>query len=158
MVLRADREKCDWLLKEAGFDAAIDYKNEKVSEALTKYCPNGIDVYFDNVGGEILDHVLARIANGARVVLCGAISQYNDLGAKPPAGPRNYLNLIMRGARMEGFLVCQFAKRFPEAIAELSKWHAEGKLKNKIDLQQGLENAPKTSSAYSQAQTSASNY
>ncbi|MGB3551359.1 MAG: NADP-dependent oxidoreductase [Candidatus Binatus sp.] len=137
-------EKCDWLLKEAGFDAAIDYKNEKVSAALTKYCPKGIDVYFDNVGGEILDRALARIANGARVVLCGAISQYNDFGTKPPSGPRNYLNLIARGARMEGFLVSQFAKRFPEAITEMSKWHAEGKLKNQIDLQRGLENAPKT--------------
>jgi NADPH-dependent curcumin reductase CurA len=136
--------KCDWLLKEAGFDAAIDYKNEKVSAALTRYCPKGIDVYFDNVGGEILDRVLARIANGARVVLCGAISQYNDFGAKPPAGPRNYLNLITRGARMEGFLVGQFARRFPEASAEMEKWHAEGKIKNQIDLQQGLEHAPKT--------------
>ena len=137
-------EKCDWLLKEAGFDAAIDYKNEKVSAALTKYCPKGIDVYFDNVGGEILDRALARIANGARVVLCGAISQYNDFGTKRPTGPRNYLNLITRGARMEGFLVSQFAKRFPEAITELSKWYAEAKLKNQLDLQQGLENAPKT--------------
>lgn len=137
-------EKCGWLLKEAGFDAAIDYKNEKVSAALTKYCPKGIDVYFDNVGGEILDRALARIANGARVVLCGAISQYNDFGTKPPTGPRNYLNLISRGARMEGFLVSQFAKRFPEAITEMSKWYAEGKLKNQIDLQRGLENAPKT--------------
>ena len=74
------REKCDWLVKEAGFDAAIDYKNENVGEALTKACPKGIDVYFDNVGGEILDHALARLADGARVVLCGAISQYNNLG------------------------------------------------------------------------------
>ena len=137
-------EKCDWLLKEAGFDAAIDYKNENVGKALTKYCPKGIDVYFDNVGGEILDRSLARIANGARVVLCGAISQYNDLGTKPPTGPRNYFNLVLRGARMEGFLVGQFAKRFPEAIAEMERWYAEGKLKNRIDLQQGLENAPKT--------------
>ena len=138
------REKCDWLLKEAGFDAAIDYKNENVGEALTKYCPKGIDVYFDNVGGEILDHALARLANGARIVLCGAISQYNDLGTKLPTGPRNYFNLILHAARMEGFLVFQFAARYPEAIAEMSKWYAEGRLKNQIDLQQGLENAPKT--------------
>ena len=138
------REKCDWLLKEAGYDAAIDYKNENVGEALTKYCPKGIDVYFDNVGGEILDHALARLANGARIVLCGAISQYNDLGTKLPTGPRNYFNLILHGARMEGFLVFHFAARYPEAIAEMSKWYAEGKIKNQIDLQQGLENAPKT--------------
>ncbi len=138
------RAKCDWLLKEAGFDAAIDYKNENVGEALTKYCPKGIDVYFDNVGGEILDHALARLANGARIVLCGAISQYNDLGTKLPTGPRNYFNLILHGARMEGFLVFHFAARYPEAIAEMSKWYAEGKLKNQLDLQHGLENAPKT--------------
>ena len=138
------REKCDWLLKEAGFDAAIDYKSEDVGEALTKHCPQGINVYFDNVGGEILDDALARLAHGARVVLCGAISQYNDLGTKLPTGPRNYFNLIRQGARMEGFLVFHFLARYPEAIAEMSKWYAEGKLKNQIDLQQGLENAPKT--------------
>jgi hypothetical protein len=138
------REKCDWLLKEAGFDAAIDYKSENVGEALTKCCPQGINVYFDNVGGEILDHALARLAHGARVVLCGAISQYNNLGERTPVGPKNYFNLIMQGARMEGFLVFHFLARYPEAIAEMSKWYAEGKLKNEVDLQQGLENAPKT--------------
>jgi NADPH-dependent curcumin reductase CurA len=138
------REKCEWLLKEAGFDAAIDYKSENVSEALTKYCPQGINVYFDNVGGEILDHALARLAYGARVVLCGAISQYNNLGERNPVGPKNYFNLIMQHARMEGFLVFHFLPRYPEAIAEMSKWYAAGKLKNQVDLQQGLENAPKT--------------
>src|SRR5271156_562501 len=90
------REKCDWLVKEAGFDAAIDYKNENVGEGLTKYCPKGIDGYFDNVGGGILDHPPARLANGARVVLCGAISQYNSFGTKLPDGPRNYINLIIK--------------------------------------------------------------
>ena len=138
------REKCDWLVKDAGFDAAIDYKNENVGEALTKACPRGIDVYFDNVGGEILDHALARLAYGARVVLCGAISQYNNLGERTPVGPKNYFNLIMFHARMEGFLVFHFAARYPEAIAEMSKWYAEGTLKNQVDLQHGLENAPKT--------------
>jgi NADPH-dependent curcumin reductase CurA len=138
------REKCDWLLKEAGFDAAIDYKSENVSEALTKYCPQGINVYFDNVGGEILDHALARLAYGARVVVCGAISQYNNLGERNPVGPKNYFNLIMQHARMEGFLVFHFMPRYSEAIAEMSKWYAEGKLKNQVDLQHGLENAPKT--------------
>src|ERR1022692_1252528 len=137
------RDKCEWLTKEAGFDAAIDYKNEKVGEALTRHCPKGIDVYFDNVGGEILDDVLARISNGARVVLCGAISRYNETGMTGP-GPKNYFSLILRGARMEGFLVFHFAKRYPEAIGDLSKWYSEGKVKNKIDLQNGLENAPKT--------------
>jgi NADPH-dependent curcumin reductase len=138
------REKCDWLLKEAGFDAAIDYKNDNVGEALTKHCPKGIDVYFDNVGGEILDLALGRLAHGARVVLCGAISQYNNLGERIPVGPKNYFNLLIQGARMEGFLVFHFLARYPEAIAEMSKWYAEGKIKNQIDLQQGLENAPKT--------------
>jgi NADPH-dependent curcumin reductase len=138
------REKCDWLVKEAGFDGAIDYKNENVGDALKKHCPKGIDVYFDNVGGNILDQALARIAYGARVVLCGAISQYNDLGTRLPQGPSNYFNLVLQKGRMEGFLVFHFLQRYPEAIAEMSKWYAEGKLKNKVDLQHGLENAPKT--------------
>jgi NADPH-dependent curcumin reductase CurA len=137
------RDKCEWLTKEAGFDAAIDYKNENVGDALTRHCPKGIDVYFDNVGGEILDHALARISNGARVVLCGAISRYNETGMSGP-GPKNYFNLILHGARMEGFLVFHFAKHYPEAIGDLSKWFSEGKVKNQIDLQNGLENAPKT--------------
>jgi NADPH-dependent curcumin reductase len=137
------RDKCEWLTKEAGFDAAIDYKNEKVGAALSQHCPGGIDVYFDNVGGEILDSVLARIRDSARVVLCGAISRYNETGMIGP-GPKNYFNLVLHGARMEGFLVFQFARHFPEAIGELSAWYAQGKVKNQIDLQHGLENAPKT--------------
>lgn len=137
------REKCEWLTKEAGFDAAIDYKNEKVGDALTKHCPGGIDVYFDNVGGEILDDALARIRDGARIVLCGGISRYNETGMSGP-GPRNYFNLILHGARMEGFLVFHFLKHYPEAIGEMSTWYAQGKLKNQIDLQTGLENCPKT--------------
>src|ERR1700731_1882080 len=136
-------DKCEWLTKEAGFDAAIDYKNEKVGEALSRHCPNGIDVYFDNVGGEILDHALARLRDSARVVLCGAISRYNETGMSGP-GPKNYFSLILHGARMEGFLVFHFAKHYPEAIGDLTKWFSEGKVKNKIDLQTGLENAPKT--------------
>jgi NADPH-dependent curcumin reductase CurA len=137
-------EKCSWLIKEAGFDAAIDYKNENVREGLARHCPKGIDVYFDNVGGEILDLALARLANRARVVLCGAISQYNEAHGVAAHPPKNYFNLIFHGARMEGFLVFHFARQFPQAIAEMSKWYSEGKLKNKIDLQHGLENAPKT--------------
>src|SRR5260370_18237958 len=138
------REKCNWVLKEAGFDAAIDYKSENVGEALTKHCPQGINVYFDNVGGEILDHALARLAFGARVVLCGAISQYNNLGERNPVGPKNYFNLIMQHARMEGFLVFHFLPAHSEAIAEISRWYAAGNLKNQVDLQQRLENTPKT--------------
>jgi NADPH-dependent curcumin reductase len=137
-------EKCGWLTKEAGFDAAIDYKNEKVGAALSKHCPKGIDVYFDNVGGDVLDDCLARIADTARVVLCGGISRYNEMGESLPPGPKNYFSLILHRARMEGFLVFQFLPEYPKAIAEMSKWHAEGKIKNQIDLQRGLENAPKT--------------
>lgn len=138
------REKCVWLTREAGFDAAIDYKNEEVGEGLKRHCPKGIDVYFDNVGGEILDLALARLADRARVVLCGAISQYNEAQGVFGGGPKNYFNLIFHGARMEGFLVFHYAKRYPEAIADLAKWYAEGKIKNQVDLQHGLENAPST--------------
>ena len=137
------RAKCEWLTAQAGFDAAIDYKNQNVGEALKLHCPKGIDVYFDNVGGEILDLVLARLSDGARVVLCGAISQYNEAGMLG-AGPRNYFNLILHRARMEGFLVFQFAQRYPEAIAELLQWFSAGKIKNQIDLARGLEHAPQT--------------
>ncbi len=137
------REKCEWLTKQAGFDAAIDYKNENVGEALKRHCPKGIDVYFDNVGGEILDHALARLADGARIVLCGAISQYNEAGMLG-TGPKNYFNLILHRSRMEGFLVFQFSRRYPEAIADLAAWYAAGKIKNQIDLAEGLENAPNT--------------
>jgi len=137
------REKCEWLTVQAGFDAAIDYKHEDVGAALKRHCPKGIDVYFDNVGGEILDQVLARLADGARVVLCGAISQYNQAGMLG-TGPKNYFNLILHRSRMEGFLVFQFAQRYPEAIADLMQWFSSGRIKNQIDLARDLENAPKT--------------
>jgi|SRR5579885_161400 NADPH-dependent curcumin reductase CurA len=138
------RQKCDWLVNEAGFDGAIDYKNENVGEALTRLCPKGIDVYFDNVGGEILELVLDRLGFRARVVLCGAISQYNEPAGVAAHPPRNYFRLIFHGARMEGFLVFHFAREYEQARAELARWHSEGKVKNQIDLQHGLENAPRT--------------
>ncbi|HSR57876.1 MAG TPA: NADP-dependent oxidoreductase [Candidatus Binataceae bacterium] len=137
-------EKCAWLTNEAGFDAAIDYKHENVRDGLKRHCPKGIDVYFDNVGGEILDLALARLADGARVVLCGAISQYNETSGVASYGPHNYFNLILHRARMEGFLVFQFLPKYPQAMAELASWYAQGKVKNKIDLAHGLENCPKT--------------
>jgi NADPH-dependent curcumin reductase len=136
--------KCTWLAKEAGFDGAIDYKNDDVGATLSRLCPNGIDIYFDNVGGEILETIMDRMATGARIVLCGGISQYNNTQGMFGAGPKNYFNLILRSARMEGFIVLQFARRFPEAVAELAKWHAEGRIKNQLDVAHGLENAPKT--------------
>ncbi len=135
--------KCGWLVNEAGFHGAIDYKNEDVGSALSRLCPNGVDIYFDNVGGEILETVMDRITNDARIVLCGGISQYNNPQGMFGSGPKNYFNLILRNARMEGFIVLKFQRRFPEAIAELSRWHDEGAIKNKLDVAFGLENAPK---------------
>ena len=133
-------EKCRWLTEELGYDAAIDYKNESVAEGLKRHCPDGIDVYFENVGGEILDAVLKRINIGARIPLCGMISQYN--AAKPVPGPYNLVQLIVKRARLEGFLVSDYAPRAMEAITELGRWWMEGKLKFRVDVVEGLEQAP----------------
>jgi NADPH-dependent curcumin reductase CurA len=133
-------EKCRWLVEELGYDAAIDYKREDVGAALKAACPKGIDVYFDNVGGAILDAALRELARGARVVLCGAISTYGE--KEPPPGPRHLMQLILKHAHMEGFLVLDYLARFPEAIAALAKWVAEGKLQNRVDVVDGLEHAP----------------
>ena len=135
-------EKCRWLTEELGFDAAIDYKSEKVKARLKELCPKGVDIYFDNVGGDILDAALARLALRGRVVLCGGIANYN--ATEPPPGPKNYLNLVSRRGRMEGFLVSDYAKRFAEAVAALAGWVQEGKIKSRVDVQHGLENAPAT--------------
>ena len=132
-------EKCAWLKDELGFDEAIDYKNEDVRQGLKAACPDGIDVYWDNVGGEILDLALARLAINARVVLCGAISTYNE--DEPPPGPRNYMNLVGRRARMEGFLVFDYYDRIGEALAELMPLVQEGKLKYREDIRDGLDSA-----------------
>jgi NADPH-dependent curcumin reductase CurA len=134
------REKCAYLTGELGFDAAIDYKAEDVSARLAETCPDGIDVFFDNVGGDILDAALARLALHGRVVICGAIARYNDTRQAP--GPKNYLNLIIRRARMEGFLVLDHMAKAAAAAAELAGWMREGKLKDRVDVQHGLENAP----------------
>jgi len=133
-------EKCRWLVRELGFDAAVDYKGEDVGQALAAACPQGVDVYFDNVGGDILDAVLLRLNRGARVAICGAISTYSE--AAPPPGPRNLMMLVMKHAHMEGFLVLDYVARFPEAIAAMSKWKAEGKLKSRIDVVDGIESTP----------------
>ncbi len=136
------KEKCDYVVRELGFDACIDYKSEKVGEALTQHCPKGINVYFDNVGGEILDAALAHLARNARVVICGAISQYNSTeGIK---GPANYLSLLINSARMEGFVVFNFASRYAEGIRELATWYGQGKLKTKEDVVEGFETFPDT--------------
>ncbi len=136
------RDKCDWLVKEAKVDGAIDYKNEDVAARLRELCPKGIDIYFDNVGGEQLDLALANLAMHGRVVLCGAISTYNDTELRP--GPRNYLNLVIKRGRMEGFLVLDYLPRAMEAVMQLWTWVREGAIVDRVDVQHGLENAPRT--------------
>jgi len=135
-------EKCKYVVEELGFDAAIDYKHEEIYSALQKNCPKGIDVYFDNVGGEILDAALARTARGARIVICGAISQYNNTAAIK--GPANYIFLLVNRAIMKGMLVMDYFARFPEAVREMAGWMAQGKLKSREHIVEGLENFPKT--------------
>ena len=134
-------EKCAWLTDQLGFDAAIDYKAEEVGKALDRHCPDGIHVYFDNVGGEILDHCLARIAMRGRVVICGGISRYNATGPVP--GPKNYFNLVFRRARMEGFIVLDYLPRFPEATEQLRQWIAEGRLKQRVTVIEGFRELPR---------------
>ncbi len=110
--------KCAWVVKEPGFDACIDYKGGSVREGLKAHCPQGVDIYFDNVGGEILDHVLAKLAPKARIVIRGAISRYNN--TTPMQGPKNCMSLLVNRARMEGMVVFDHAERFPQATAELA--------------------------------------
>ncbi|MGE4239282.1 NADP-dependent oxidoreductase [Ramlibacter sp.] len=133
--------KCEWVVKELGFDACIDYKAGNVKAALREHCPKGVDVYFDNVGGDILDDVLTRIGRGARIVICGAISQYNNTTAVQ--GPKNYMSLLVNRARMEGMVVFDYADRYPQAIAELAGYLRDGRMKSKEDVVLGIENFPK---------------
>ncbi len=135
-------EKCGWVRDELGFDACIDYRNEDVRAGLKEHCPDGIHVYFDNVGGDILDLALSKLALRARVVLCGAISQYNNMQAM--RGPANYMSLLVNRARMEGFVVFDYAKRYGEAAREMGEWMAQGKLQTRIDEQQGVASFPET--------------
>ncbi len=128
-------EKCAWIVDELGFDAAIDYRAEDVRKALRAAAPEGVDVYFDNVGGEILDLALARLRLGARVVLCGSISNYN--ATEPPPGPKNYMSLLVNRARMEGFVIFDFADRYAEAGTALAGWLGEGKLRSREDVVDG---------------------
>ena len=133
-------EKCAWVTGTLGFDAAVDYRNEDVAAALRRHCPGGIDLYFDNVGGEILDVCLAQLALRGRVVLCGAISQYN--ATEGPHALVNVVNLIPRRGRMEGFIILDYIERFPSAQLELAAWLAEGRLVHAEHVVQGLERAP----------------
>jgi NADPH-dependent curcumin reductase CurA len=137
-------EKCAWLVDELGFDAAIDYRAEKVRGRLRELAPGGVDIFFDNVGGQILDDVLARLAQRARVVICGAISRYNFDPRSPemPEGPRNYFNVVFTGAIIQGFLMPQYERDYAEADARLVSWLADGRIQARPDVQQGFENAP----------------
>jgi NADPH-dependent curcumin reductase CurA len=134
--------KCDWVVKELGFDACIDYKAgpAAVRDGLKAHCPEGVDIYFDNVGGEILDAVLARIKRKARIIICGAISQYNTTTAVQ--GPKNYLSLLVNRARMEGIVVFDYADRYHLAVTEMAALLKDGRMKSKEDVVHGLENFP----------------
>ena len=135
-------DKCKWIVDELGFDAAIDYKAGDVNKALREHCPKGIDVYFDNVGGEILDAALARMARNGRIVICGAISQYNN--TTPVKGPSNYLSLLVNRASMTGMVVMDYTARFGDAVREMAGWMKAGKLKTREDIVDGLETFPET--------------
>ncbi len=133
-------EKCAWIVDELGFDAAINYKTDDVPAALRRACPDGIDLYFDNVGGPILNACLGQLALRGRVVLCGAIAGYND--ASKLVGPTNYVNLIPRRGRMEGFIIIDYFDRFAEGQADMARWVAEGRIKSVEHMVEGLEHAP----------------
>ena len=140
--LAGSSEKCTWIKDELGFDAAINYRTEDVPKALAAACPDGIDVYFDNVGGKILDACLKLMNLKGRIPTCGLISQYNATAAAP--GPYNYGRILMQRLRVEGFIVVDFRERYPEAIAALGQWMAQGRIKVRTEIVDGLENALQT--------------
>lgn len=133
--------KCAWTTKELGFDACINYRRGEIGERFRSACLRGIDVYYDNVVGEILNTVLRQINIGAQIVVCGGISDYNSI-EDPPPGPLNYLELVNKRARMEGFLIIDYVARFGEAGAQLGQWLAEGKIKSREHIVEGLDRAP----------------
>ncbi|MGB9250997.1 MAG: NADP-dependent oxidoreductase [Mycobacterium sp.] len=126
-------DKCRWLVDEVGFDAAIDYKAADLRKELKTHAPDGVDVYFDNVGGATLEAALNRLAHGARIVLCGAVSQYNDA----PRGPANYMQLLVARASMTGFVIFDYAERYPEGVAELANWLNSGELRSHEQIEHG---------------------
>jgi len=134
--------KCEWVVKELGFDACIDYKAGPIKDGLKAHCPKGVDIYFDNVGGEILDAVLTRLNRHARIIICGAISQYNNTEAVK--GPANYLSLLVNRARMEGMVVFDYVERFPAAIGELAGYLKDGRMTSREDIVAGIETFPET--------------
>ncbi|MHA7820489.1 MAG: NADP-dependent oxidoreductase [Erythrobacter sp.] len=135
-------EKCRWLVEEAGYDAAIDYKAGDVKAQIKQHCPRGVDVIYDNVGGSILNDMLGQIATGARVVICGGISRYET--GNLPAGPENYFNLVFRRGSMAGFIVLDWASEFPAIRKRLESFVQDGRLAYQEDIQEGFENAPET--------------
>lgn len=137
--LAGSDEKCRWITEDLGFDAAINYKSENVPAALRRTCPNGIDIYFDNVGGDILDACLKLMNLFGRIPMCGLISQYNATEEVP--GPTNYPMILMQRVKVQGFIVLDYVDRYPEAVSALAQWMAEGKLKVRLDVVDGLENA-----------------
>ncbi len=130
-------KKCRYIVDDLGFDAAIDYKNEDVRKSIKEHCPDGVDVFFDNVGGEILDAALTRINRKARIVVCGGISQYNSDEMR---GPKNYYSILMNRARMEGFIVFDFAHQYETAARQLALWLSQGKIRSKEHIVEGIEN------------------
>ena len=136
------KEKCNYIVNELGFDEAIDYKSENVFEAIAQKCPKGLDVYFDNVGGEILEAALSRLKRHARIVVCGAISQYNNI--EKMKGPRNYMALLVNRATMQGMVVMDYAEHYPEAMRDMASWIMLGKLKSKESVFEGIENFQNT--------------
>jgi hypothetical protein len=133
------KAKCDWLTGELGFDGAIDYKSEDVGAALDRLCPNGVDVNFENVGGDIMDAVVSRMNNFGRMPLCGMISTYND--DSRPSGPTDFARVLMNRLTIRGFIIIDFLPRAGEAMAELIPWVMQGKLKWKVHVDDGLEGA-----------------
>ena len=131
------KKKCNYVINELGFDGCIDYKNESVSRSIFKECPEGVDVYFDNVGGNILDSALTFINRNARVVICGAISQYNNSDV---LGPKNYLSILVNRAKMMGMVVFDYKDRYTNAIEEMKGWIEKGNLKSNEDIHFGLDN------------------
>jgi NADPH-dependent curcumin reductase CurA len=126
-------QKCRWLVERAGFDAAIDYKTADLRAELKAHAPDRVDVFFDNVGGVALEAALNRLAPGARIVLCGAVSQYNDA----PRGPANYMQLLVARASMTGFVIFDYLSRYPEGVAQLAKWVGSGQLRSHEDIERG---------------------
>ena len=135
-------DKCRWLMESCGLDGVIDYKRENLGERLKVLCPNDVDVFFDNVGGDTLEAVIDRMADFGRIVLCGAISQYN--AESPAPGPSNLMVLVARRIRMEGFIVLDYLNRAEEAFTELGAWIMEGKIAWREDEQEGFDNIPAT--------------